>query len=102
MIQRIEFLLTETRGKYDFLITKDTQIENGLGIYGDDATEFILEYAKQFEVDVSNFLLADYFLDEGLNLLGLFRKKKKKTLTIGDLLKGIEAAKLNEEVLSQK
>lgn len=101
-LQKIVSLLEEMRGGYDFPITEITQIENELNIYGDDAVELILEYAKLFDVDVSKFMLSDYFADEGLDLFSIFRKKKKKILTIGDLIKGIKAGKLNEEVLSKE
>lgn len=88
------------------IINEKTRIEEDLGITGDEACEFILNYGKTFNVDVSNFLVANYFKPEGydflspiLEALGLKKKTIKKVLTIGDLLKGIKAKKLDEEVL---
>ena len=78
-----------------------------LGINGDDATEFLLAYAEHFHVDISQFMAADYFDGEGLDILGfvlsLLRVKsaspRRKKLTVGDLQKGIIAKQLNEHVI---
>lgn len=46
-------------------ITHATRIYNDLGVYGDDAVEFIVAFGKEFNVDVSKFMAADYFEAEG-------------------------------------
>jgi acyl carrier protein len=88
-------------------ITRDTKIENDLGVTGDDAVDFMVAYGKVFNVDVTEFMAADYFDGEGSEiLLGIYRlltgkkKKKKKILTVGHLEKGIVAGQLNEEVIN--
>lgn len=88
-------------------ITRQTKIEEDLGVYGDDASDFIIAFGKEFEVDVSNFMAADYFSPEGdqilLAIIRFFtnkRKEKKKVLTVGHLEKAIMANKLNEDVIN--
>ena len=57
-------------------ITKDTLIEEDLGITGDDGDEFLLAIQDEFEID---------FLDEkGFNLFP-FNKEDIKSLTVGQL-----------------
>jgi acyl carrier protein len=63
---------------------------------------------EKFKVDVSNFMAADYFTGEGVDLVGglirLFTGKNSasglKVLTVNDLTKGILAGKLDEEVIA--
>ncbi len=94
-------------------IVRWTRVEENLGIYGDEAVDFLLAYSKEFNVDVSNFMAADYFSPEGIgrDIIGdlkasLFSKKypykPKKELTISDLEKGILMGALNEEVIASK
>jgi len=93
----------------DGLITIETRIEDDLGVYGDDAVEFMIAYGKEFNVDVSNFMAADYFDGEGGLKLFPFIKHifgikgtstSRKTLTVGHLEKGIIAGRLDEEVIN--
>lgn len=44
-----------------------TTLLGDLGIDGDDAIEFLLSYAKSFEVDLSEFRFLDHFVEEGMN-----------------------------------
>ncbi len=88
------------------LITEKTKIEEDLGITGDDAWAFFVKYSEKFNVDITNFLMYDYFKGEGVDLLSLilefFKLKKrvaKKFFTVEYLVKGIEAGKLDEEVI---
>lgn len=86
-------------------ITRDTQIEDDLGVTGDDAVDFMIAYGKTFNVDVSKFMAADYFGAERnvalSELFGAFtQKRKRKTLTVGHLEKGILAGQLDEEVIN--
>lgn len=94
-------------GENDFPLTRNTRIEKDLNIWGDDAVCFIIKFGKKFNVDVSNFMAADYFDGEGIDFLGaIFRmvtgkkEKEKKILTLGHLEKSVIAGKLNEEVIN--
>ena len=80
-------------------------MQRDLGVYGDDAIEFLVAYSDKFQVDVTNFMAADYFDGEGPDVLGfvlaLFipAKKQRKDLTVGHLQKGIIAKRLDEQVI---
>ena len=91
-------------------IVASTGIQRDLGVYGDDAVEFVLAYGAHFHVDVSHFLAADYFKGEGSDILGVllavFRldswlpaNPKRKELTVGHLQRGIAAQRLDEQVI---
>lgn len=86
-------------------ITADTGIQRDLGVYGDDAMEFLIAYAKTFRVDVTQFMAAEYFDGEGPDIVGfmasLFRpaKRSRRELTVGHLQKGIDAKRLDEQVI---
>ena len=87
-------------------ITRETQIEDHLGVTGDDAVEFLIAYGKVFNVDVTKFMAADYFAGEGgikmpsfiQRLFGI--KRSRKILTVGHLEKGIYGGRLDEEVIN--
>lgn len=80
-------------------------MQRDLGVYGDDAIEFLVAYSKNFHVDVVHFSAADYFDGEGLDVfgfvLGLFRpaKNRRKELIVGHLQKGVDAKRLDEQVI---
>lgn len=91
----------------DEIISTATQIENDLGVTGNDAVEFIVAYGKAFNVDVSKFMAADYFEGEGDKILQAIirflsgrKKKTRKVLTVGNLEKGIHAGRLDEEIIN--
>ncbi len=81
----IGFILRE-RGTYNFKLTPDLYLENDLGIYGEDANDFIEAFSIEFNVDVSKFDANVYFNAEGFQL---FKRKKtnvaKKSLRLLDL-----------------
>jgi acyl carrier protein len=79
-------------------ITTETRLYEDLGIYGDDAVEFLIAFGKEFNVDVSKFMAADYFKDEGAGVFNL--GVTKKALTVGHLEKAIMAGRLDEEVIN--
>jgi len=86
-------------------LTRDTLIEEDLGITGDDAIEFIIAYSEYCQVDISNFLADKYFRTEGgfWPILRLFLKGKKsreRSLTVGDLENGIIHKKLDEDIIN--
>ena len=90
----------------DEVINSSTRIEDDLGVSGDDAVEFILAFGKEFNVDVSNFMLADYFSPEGdfilpaiIRFLTNKKKRERKSFTVGHLEKAIMAGKLDENTI---
>lgn len=90
----------------DEVINSSTRIEDDLGVSGDDAVEFILAFGKEFNVDVSNFMLADYFSPEGdfilpaiIRFLTNKKKRERKSFTVGHLEKAIMAGKLDENTM---
>jgi len=89
-------------------ITKETRIEDDLGVSGDDAVEFIIAFGKKFNVDISNFMIAEYFEPEGdiilPTIIGFFtgrKKQKKKFLTVGHLENAIIAGRLDESSINK-
>ncbi|MCC6459202.1 MAG: DUF1493 family protein, partial [Saprospiraceae bacterium] len=79
--------------------TSETSINLDLGIDGDDASKFLCAYADTFQVDLANFEFDTYFGEEGCSPFKalyflVVKRKKQKPLTIGQLLTGIEAGKL--------
>lgn len=89
-------------------ITSETRLEDDLGIMGDDAVEFLAAYGKEFNVDLTQFMAADYFSAErGIILQTIGRwiigtsKLKRKQLTVGHLEKGILEGRLDENVINK-
>lgn len=91
--------------EFDIDFSFNVGIEKDLGFYGDEAAELIYYYGKKFEVDTSSFNFKIYFTPEEI-IIYLLRKilpclnPKKKELTIGDLVAGIKAGRLDEEVIN--
>ena len=84
-------------------IKRETTLEGDLKIYGDDSDEFLIAFGKEFNVDVSQFPIGNYFSNEGSHLLlWLIGKQKRqiKQLTIGQLEKAVIAGRLDEEVIN--
>jgi hypothetical protein len=80
-------------------------IERDLSFYGDDDDEFIYYYGEKFDVDISNFNFRLYFTPENQMLYLLIKilpclNPKKKELTICNLIEGIKAGRLDEEVIN--
>jgi acyl carrier protein len=107
--KRIEKFIEVQRGKPNFLLDENTRLYEDLKIYGDDATIFFIEFGKEFNVDVSQFMAADYFKGEEFDIIDLlintFRpnkpyKKFLKVFTIKQLGKAITAGRLDEELIN--
>ena len=88
--------IEKERWDYPFRLTSNIEVQKDLKITGDDAVEFIIAFGKEFNVDVSQFKAADYFADEGVNLISwicnLLKENtqvEQKVLTLGDLDKAI-------------
>lgn len=97
----IDFIRKQSGVGHAEAISAQTRLQDDLGVYGDDATDLLLAYAKTFHVDVSHFMAADYFDGEGLDVLAWFRpvKPHRKDLTVGHLQRGIEAQRLDETII---
>ena len=67
-----------------------------------------MEFAKHFNVDVSNFKIGDFFGDEEdyitAAIKDIFRDKERglKPLTVGDLERAILAGRLDDSVLDSR
>lgn len=87
-------------------LTLDTGLEEDLGIYGDDAIAFMLKYSDKYNVDIAQFMAADYFSSESRSILltilsSFFCKESmlKKSLTIRHLYEGIKRGRLDEDTI---
>lgn len=96
--EELKMLIAKYTGNEKELLW-DTAINNDLKIEGDDAVDFLLEFAEKFQVDMRTFPFEDYFYNEGelsyfwlLKLLGL--RRAKKPLYISRLIQAIEERKL--------
>jgi hypothetical protein len=85
-------------GRDDLSITKDTSIEDDLGVTGGDANDLIIAFGKKYNVDITNFFFEKYFNDEP-GVFG-FRNRSIYPFTIGHLEKAIMAGRLDEEVIN--
>ena len=100
-------LVEKYMGKYKFELNRNTSLEKDIGLTGDDAVEFMLEYSKNFKVDLSLFEISKYFYPEGdaflsdlVNSITKKKGKKQGELTLGDLEKGVIAGRLDENVIN--
>lgn len=88
----LEFISDEVRDE-SVEIKRESAIENDLGISGDDADDFILKFAKKFNVDISEFDADKYFEGEP-GFLPLSSAAEKKGLTVEDLERAIHIGRL--------
>ncbi len=100
-LKQLRDLIFEVRGAYKFELTVNTLLQKDLGIYGDDAIEFIERFGQAFQVDVSEFDYTKYFAGEGgiytpwlTNLLHIDDDFGKAPLTLGHLIMAVEKGKL--------
>jgi acyl carrier protein len=107
IFNRIKEFINKQSGTIEEKITECSSLENDLGIYGDDAVEFFISFGKEFNVDVSKFMAAEYFTPEGDVILPCIirwftgkKKSKRKDLTIKHLMKAITFGRLDEEVIN--
>src|ERR1700742_3775644 len=75
-------------------ISSATRLKEDLKINGDDADIFLIDFGKEFNVEVSKFKIDEYFDDEGDEILPAIvrmftgmEKRRKKELTLGHLEK---------------
>ncbi len=107
IFNRLQKFVVEESCVDDEVITRETKIQDDLGVSGDDAVEFIMAYSKVFNVDVSQFMAADYFDGEGIDIVGSIirvvtgdRRVPRKVLTVGHLEKAAIAGRLDEDVIN--
>ncbi|WP_343745233.1 DUF1493 family protein [Chitinophaga sp.] len=92
----VAFIHSQSRG-FDIPITMETSMENDLGITGDDGEDFIVEFSKKYSVDISNFYFTKYFYPEP-SMIPM--PSEIKILTVGHLMKAIEARRLDDNVIN--
>jgi Protein of unknown function (DUF1493) len=90
-----EFIKRKLTLNDSLVLTSQTRLVEDLKLIGDDADEFMGDWAEEFSIEAGDFLLDSYFPAEGLNLIGAvlapFRKKTQAvTLTIGMLEKAVD------------
>ena len=90
--------IREQIGEYDICITRETLIEDDLGVTGDEAEDLIVNFAKRYSVNVDKFVFVDYFYDEPSSLG--FQNHSVKPFKIRHLEKAIIAGRLDEEVIN--
>jgi hypothetical protein len=106
LLNNIKEFTEDVTGRDCSKVTEDTALEEGLGIYGGDATDYIIAFGKHFKVDVSNFMAGDYFTGEGVPIASIIRaiagkeNKQKKKLLVSHLIKAIKTGRLDEEVIN--
>jgi hypothetical protein len=67
----LDFVSSETRTRKH--LSGNTDIARDLGVDGDDAVEFILNFVREFDVDLSNFRFDRYFGGEGFRLIAAIK-----------------------------
>jgi acyl carrier protein len=77
----------------------DTRLQSDLGIYGEDAIEFIERFSEKFNIDISGFNVDKYFRREGFDPFYTIKRMLRiesnaNELTISDLEKAINNKKL--------
>jgi len=84
--------------EYKMPITRDTLIEDDLGVTGDEANELLINFSRKYNVNISNFNFSKYFYDEP----GVFniQNRKIEPFTVGHLEKAIMVGCLDEKVIN--
>lgn len=104
-------LIEDKMGRYKKRqLQRETRLEADLGMIGDDAFEFLEDFSKRFNVDLTDFKINEYFSSEGdgllTGLMGFFLGRKnlpsKKELTIGDLERAVTAGRLDDTVIGSR
>lgn len=91
----LEFVRSQTGLRLDGAAALDRKLERDLGIYGDDAVDFIERFARTFDVRIDAFDVGRHFTPEtdGISrwLRGLLlgRTRPRGDLSLRDLLEAI-------------
>jgi acyl carrier protein len=101
LFEQITQFVEKERWGLTMPFSRNTELLKDLKLWGDDASEFIVAFSKQFDVDVSEFDFDKYFYPEGdLILPAIFdfilRRKRpnKAKITLGDLERAVTIRKL--------
>jgi hypothetical protein len=95
-VQIVSFIKEQTRA-YNSIITRETLIEDDLGVTGEEASDLIQNFAKKYKIDITEFNFEKYFNDEpSVFTVG----KKISPFTVGYLEKAVIAGRLDEEVIN--
>lgn len=94
MISNELILFTKDFFRHRGELSPDTRLYEDLRIYGDDAEEFLVAFAENFNVDITQFRFDRYFYHETPFVLINPFKKKKETLYLRDLQKAIDCGYL--------
>lgn len=105
LFNEVKLFTVDFQGLLESDVKEKSSIQDDLGIWGDDAIEFIIAFGKKFNVDVSKFMAADYFSGEGEFILSSktnskFKDPTRKDLTISHLVKAVEVGRLDEDVIN--
>lgn len=90
--QIFEFIIDEL-GSYSFPMSLETQIENDLGITGDDAIDLIDNLSKRFGFKIDDFKPEIYFYPEP-GFLQLNHQGNRKPLTLGHIYNAVLSGSL--------
>lgn len=107
--QKVKDFIIKNNWNFGHEITLNTRLFHDLGLTGDDAVDFFVEFSKVFNINTSNFEIFKYFSKEGgVNLIPLlyrFRIIKKlygyEEFPVRVLVKSLETSELNEETINQ-
>lgn len=84
-------------------INESTRLEQDLQLFGFQGRAFMFRYSEVFDVDISKFRYEKYFSKGSIfsRLFDKYTRKKKDTLTLGELQKAISYKRINEKVLEE-
>lgn len=95
--QKLILFVRDQIREYKRAITRETSIEDDLGVTGEEAAELLDAFSDKFKVDISKFDFKKYFNDEPT---AFTYARKLLPFTIGHLEKAMIAGKLDEEVIN--
>lgn len=97
----LEFMdfIRQFSGVQNLPITRNTLVENDLGVTGDDAEELIITIAEKYCVAITEFNFSKYFHPEP-SVFNTGLNRNIEPLTIGHLEKAILNGYLNDEIIS--
>ena len=74
----------------------NTSISRDLNIKDEAAFDFIQAYSEQFNIDISSFDFTKYFPSADSQ----DHRNTRTDLTVGDLIRGIKAGELNDDIIA--
>jgi hypothetical protein len=104
----IDFVAAWT-GTPQHKVALTTRLVDGVSIWGDDADDFLIDFGKQFNVDVLGFPRVKNFGQEGASLTGFVRGVVKQLrgesthepqLTVADLVRAAQTGRFDMDCLN--